>query len=269
VTRFRILLLSVLVVVLLGVAFAGYRTYHYVEHDPNFCASCHLMQTAWNTWKQGPHNKFTCHVCHQQYIQDRVRIVWHWAISDIKSVPPHTQLNRRVCESCHLNDKTNWPQISKTAGHEVHVKKTNLECLSCHLPSLHAVKPTTEACVTCHSKARTNAGGMVAFHCTTCHQFTVKGADLEPKRSVCLGCHAGMKLKGETFPEEAAPMQFECAACHKPHSQPVLRFNDCLGCHPKVTEDKIHAERKTLTRCITCHRPHSWKAQAKTLVKAN
>ena len=134
--RFRIIALSIVLLVVVGIGFASYRSYQYVEHDPQFCASCHLMATAWTTWKQGPHNKLDCHVCHQQNIQDRVRIVWSWAISDIKNVPPHTRLNRRVCEECHLNDKANWPQISKTTGHELHVKRANLECLSCHLPSL-------------------------------------------------------------------------------------------------------------------------------------
>jgi len=86
-----------LLVIVVGLAFAGYRTYNHVEHDPNFCASCHLMQTAYMTWKQGPYNKLDCHMCHQQDIQDRTRIVWRWAISDVKNVPPHASLNRKVC----------------------------------------------------------------------------------------------------------------------------------------------------------------------------
>ena len=114
--RFRIIALSIVLLVVVGIGFAGYRSYQYVEHDPQFCASCHLMATAWTTWKQGPHNKLDCHVCHQQSIQDRVRIVWSWAISDIKNVPPHTRLNRRVCEDCHLNDKANWPQDQQDGG---------------------------------------------------------------------------------------------------------------------------------------------------------
>lgn len=265
--RWRVILLTLVVMVAGGITFAGYRTYNYIEYDPNFCASCHLMQTAWNTWKQGPHNKINCHVCHQQNIQDRVRIVWHWAVSDLKSVPPHTQLNRRVCENCHLNDQTNWRQISKTAGHELHVKRANLECLSCHLPSLHAVKPTTKECVACHSKATANIGGMKAFHCTTCHAFTAKAAALKPESQTCAACHAGMSLKGETFPAQG-PMQYACSACHKPHTRPLLSFSDCLECHPKIAEDRRHFEQKALTKCVTCHKPHIWKAITESAVKS-
>ena len=266
--RFRILLISVVILVILGAAFAGFRTYDYIENDPNFCASCHLMATAWTTWKQGPHNKINCHVCHQQNLQDRARMAWHWAVSDIKNVSPHTRLNRRVCEDCHLNDQSKWPQISKTTGHELHVKRANLECLSCHLPSLHAVKPTTKECVTCHSKATANIGGMKAFHCTTCHQFAAKdvGHGLKPEKETCVACHSGMSLKSETFPDHG-PMQFDCSACHKPHTRPLLSFSDCLACHPQIAEDRRHFDQKALTRCVSCHKPHSWKAVTESTAK--
>lgn len=265
----RQILLGVLILAVIGFSLGGYRFYDYIENDPSFCGSCHIMETAWKTWNEGPHKSINCHVCHRQGIEDRTRIVWSWAVSNIQKVSPHTHLDKSVCESCHLNDEVKWPQISKTAGHDVHVVKAGLQCLSCHLPSLHAVKPKAEDCVKCHAQARINIGGMAGFHCTTCHQFLVpKGASLEPKRELCLNCHAGMKLKGETFPARA-PMQFECGTCHKPHTQPILKFNDCLGCHPQVAEDKRHLERKALTNCVTCHRPHSWKARAETLTKAS
>jgi hypothetical protein len=267
-SRTKLILLAIVIVVVGAVGFGAFRSYNYVEHDPRFCASCHLMNSAWETWKKGPHNKLDCHVCHQQNIQDRVRIVWSWATSNIKDVPPHTKLNRRVCEECHLNDKTKWPQISKTVGHDIHVGRNKLECLSCHLPSLHAVKPTTKECTTCHSKASTNIGGMKAFHCTACHKFTAKnnGQGLKPEKDTCLGCHSAVSFKGETFPDHGA-MQYECSACHKPHSQPLLKFNDCLGCHPTIAEDQRHFQQKALTKCVTCHKPHDWKAVTKSAGK--
>ena len=264
--RFRYILLGLLLLLAASTLLGGYRLYDYVENNPGFCGSCHIMETAWKTWNEGPHKGVNCHVCHRQGIEDRARIVWQWATSNNEKVGPHTKLAREVCQSCHLNEKVKWPQIAKTAGHEVHVMRADLQCLSCHLPSLHATKPKAEDCASCHNRARHNIGGMAAFHCTACHQFLVpKEAGLEPKREICLNCHKSMQLKGETFPVRG-PMQFECATCHKPHTQPILKFNDCLACHPKVAEDKMHFEMKALTRCVTCHRPHSWKigATAKT-----
>jgi len=162
---------------------------------------------------------------------------------------------------CHLNEQVNWPQIAGTVGHKVHILRADLQCLSCHLPSLHAFKPKAEDCIKRHDQARINIGGMSGFHCTTCHEFLATNvAGLEPKRKLCLNCHAGMQLKGETFPAEA-PMKFDCAACHKPHSKPILSFSDCFECHPEIAEDKRHFRSKALTQCVTCHRPHGWKAK--------
>lgn len=257
--RLRIIALALVAVVVLGVTYAGYRTYEYVEHDPRFCASCHIMEPAWNTWQQGSHKEVACKTCHEQYLQDRVRIVWHWATAKVEKIPPHTELNKAVCEKCHLSKSFRWPQIAKTAGHDIHVVRAKLECLACHLPSLHATQPTSQACVSCHSHARMNIGGMGGFHCTACHPFLApKEKGVEPEKQLCLNCHGALQLKGETFPA-GAPMPFECSACHKPHTKPLLKFSDCLGCHAQIAEDRKHFEMRALTKCVMCHRPHSWK----------
>jgi len=259
-SKLAIVLLAAGAMVIAGLAYGGYRFYVYVEHDPTFCGSCHLMEKAWKTWQAGPHQPVSCHTCHQQGIVDRARIVWHWATHVYQNVPPHTRLARKVCEGCHVSQDHRWKQIKGTAGHQVHVLRADLDCLSCHLPSLHAVEPTVEACHTCHTAARTHIGGMVAFHCTTCHTFLAKTeGERGPTRETCLACHGTMQVKGETFPE-SAPMAFTCADCHKPHTKPFLQFQDCLGCHSTVLEDQAHFERRALTNCGSCHKPHSWRA---------
>ena len=261
-SKLAMALLAVGVILAAGLAYGGYRMYDYVENDPMFCSSCHLMGKAWQTWKAGLHKDLNCHMCHQQNVVDRARIVWHWATRQYDSVPSHTRLDRTVCETCHLSQNTRWAQIGETVGHKIHVQRANLQCLACHLPSLHAVQPQVEACQRCHTSSLTNAGGMVAFHCTTCHDFLGKTTTAEkmvPLRDLCLTCHATMQVKGETFPE-GAPMAFSCADCHKPHTQPVLQFADCLRCHSSVLEDQAHFEHRALTDCVQCHRPHSWKA---------
>jgi hypothetical protein len=259
-SKLVIVLLIAAALLIVGLAYGSYRLYVYVEYDPAFCGSCHIMETAWKTWQAGPHHQLTCHMCHQQNIVDRARIVWHWATQDTQHVPPHTQLDRRVCEGCHLSQDPHWPQIAATAGHKIHVMRAGLQCLSCHLPSLHAVEPRVEACQTCHTAARTNIGGMVGFHCTTCHNFLAKAAaEILPERETCLACHATMQVKGETFPE-GAPMAFACVDCHKPHTKPFLQFQDCLSCHTAVLEDQAHFERRAFTSCVQCHQPHSWRA---------
>lgn len=259
-SKLTIAVLAMAVVLIAGLAYASYRLYVYVEYDPAFCGSCHIMERAWRTWQTGSHKQVNCHTCHQQDIVDRARLVWHWAMREYKEVPPHTRLARQVCEGCHLSQDPRWAQVRETAGHKIHSMRAALECLSCHLPSLHAVEPQTEACQQCHTAARTSIGGMVGFHCMTCHNFLAKAAaEIMPERETCLTCHATMEMKGETFPE-GAPMAFACADCHKPHTKPFLRFQDCLSCHTAVLEDHAHFERRAFTGCVQCHQPHSWRA---------
>jgi hypothetical protein len=259
-SKLVIALLAAAAMLIVGLAYGGYRLYVYVEHEPAFCGSCHIMEAARKTWQAGPHHQVTCHMCHRQNIVDRTRIVWHWAIHDYQHVPPHTRLNRQVCEGCHLSQDPQWPQIAATAGHKIHVMRADLQCLSCHLPSLHAVEPTVEACQNCHTTARSNIGGMAGLHCMTCHNFLAQTEqDMLPQRETCLTCHATMQVKGETFPE-GAPMPLNCSECHKPHTRPSLQFQDCLGCHAAVLEGQAHLEHQALTTCIECHRPHSWRA---------
>ncbi len=247
---------------LLGLGYGGYRLYDYTEHDPEFCGSCHLMQHAWETWSTGPHQEIACKTCHTQGLEARARIVWSWARGEVSDIPPHTQLDRAVCQGCHMSDVAQWRQVGDTIGHRVHVERADLQCLACHLPSLHATEPAVEDCQRCHESAAKSGGGMAAFHCTTCHNFLAKGADedeLLPHRPACLECHQGLQLKGETFPEHG-PMAFECGACHKPHSRPLLAFSDCLACHPEVARSREHIERDALVDCVRCHEPHDWKA---------
>lgn len=183
-SKLAIAFLAIALVLIAGLAYGGFRLYVYVEHDPAFCGSCHLMERAWKTWQAGPHLQVNYHTCHQQDFAERARIVWHWATGEYQDVPPHTRLARKVCEGCHLGQDSRWRQIGETVGHKVHVLRADLECLSCHLPSLHAVEPQVEACQKCHTAARTNIGGMVAFHCTTCHNFLAKDArGMSPERS--------------------------------------------------------------------------------------
>ena len=95
-SKLAVALLTLGVVLLAGLMFGGYRLYDYVENDAAFCGSCHLMQQAWQTWQAGPHKEVSCHTCHRQDLGDRARIVWHWALREYESVPPHTRVARQV-----------------------------------------------------------------------------------------------------------------------------------------------------------------------------
>ena len=42
----------------------AYRTYDYIEHDNDFCMSCHLMAEPFERFGQSAHRDLGCKACH-------------------------------------------------------------------------------------------------------------------------------------------------------------------------------------------------------------
>jgi hypothetical protein len=55
------IILIVLVVVVVPSVFA----YNYIQNDPKFCTTCHLMNTAFSTWNSSAKHSLNCHTCHE------------------------------------------------------------------------------------------------------------------------------------------------------------------------------------------------------------
>lgn len=258
----RTILFLLFLLIVICVSFSGYKIYDYAEHNPAFCSSCHIMKKAWDAWKINSHKSIHCKKCHTQDFAARTRIIWQWAIKDIKNVGPHTKLDKTVCEKCHLNgDPKHYKLIKETAGHELHVLQKGKNCLDCHFANIHQAEPEREKCEKCHEVAKNNIGKMGDFHCLTCHNFLAggkKGDKILPVSKRCLSCHEPYGYEKTAFPEDR-PMNFECPECHKPHTKPFLDEKDCLTCHD-IANDKTHAKpiKSKKSRCVDCHRPHKW-----------
>jgi nitrate/TMAO reductase-like tetraheme cytochrome c subunit len=48
-SKLVIALLAAAAMLIVGLAYGGYRLYVYVEHEPAFCGSCHIMEAARKT----------------------------------------------------------------------------------------------------------------------------------------------------------------------------------------------------------------------------
>ena len=257
-TRRRLILIiaGVLSIAAIG---SGWRTWDFVENDPQFCNSCHLMSDAYSKWQHGEHKAVNCHTCHIQNLADRTLIVWSWAIGRGDKVPPHTELAPQPCEGCHRTTDPRWPTIEGEVGHQVHVVRAKLQCLQCHHPTLHAFKPKAEDCRRCHSDATIKAEGMAEFHCTSCHKFTATDRkNMIPTKDDCLACHAAEGSKKKVAFTKDAAMKFDCAKCHNPHRSKRPVALDCLGCHKDILEDATHQKGGDLTACVSCHKNHHW-----------
>lgn len=247
-------LLALSGIVVFAALFGSYKAYDYTANDPNFCRSCHLMEKAWDLWNTSEHSKVTCHECHSQGFVENGRLLVKYAAEHPEEVETHASIPAHVCEKCHVSGDPKWIQVGNSTGHKIHHEREKIDCATCHARTIHRFQPPAEMCKKCHKEKVVKIGEMGRFHCTTCHQYLKPREKLTPEREDCLFCHTYMGKAVGTFPEQLAPMKFDCGSCHKPHEsdRPV----ECTRCHD-VSKRGYHST-PAHTACITCHTRHAW-----------
>ncbi|MBI4124587.1 MAG: hypothetical protein HY466_01475 [Deltaproteobacteria bacterium] len=203
-------LLALILFGVLGLLGAGY---YYVEHNPNFCVTCHTMEEPFQRWKQGSHAMVNCHDCHKQSKIESLHQVWMYLTQRPDQVVHHPHLDHAICAQCHMTQKQHWHDIRETAGHKVHFERGGIECLDCHGLGIHDIARPEGVCVNCHTDKADMHNRMAFMQCTQCHRFLAKG-ELKPTAEVCKSCHDKIKRTGEHPPVSA---ETDCLICHRPH----------------------------------------------------
>lgn len=290
-------------VALAGVATGGavvaaillYRTYDYVQHQNEFCLSCHLMEDPYRRFERSAHRGLACKACHRPTLLARGRMALRQVVEQPERVAEHEEVPNETCAECHIRgDPARWKLIANSAGHRVHLESEDpalrgLRCVECHATSIHEFTASDRTCGKggCHEESRIRLGKMtdLTVHCAACHAFSrpvevAASADtapalpapetpvaaLTPRREECLSCHA-MRVLLEGFPA-AEPHGAVCGACHNPHQQATPReaVASCAtsGCHARpdrLTPFHRGLRPGVLDRCTECHRAHGWKAE--------
>ncbi|MEJ2215824.1 MAG: hypothetical protein P8099_04325 [Gemmatimonadota bacterium] len=278
-----LVLVAVVLVGGVGAAAAAlYRTYNYVQHDNDFCLSCHLMAEPYSRFARSAHRGLGCKACHHPTFAVRSKMALTQILEQPKQLAVHAEVPNSRCAACHINgDPKKWEQIANTAGHRVHLESNDpslrgLQCVKCHSSSLHEFAATDKTCgqAGCHSDIRIRLGKManLTIHCATCHDFTrpvpagassdTALARLLPQRQQCLSCHA-MRTMLANFPPDD-PHNGNCSACHNPHTQTTPRQagNSCVICHSRpdtLTAFHRGLDPGVLENCIQCHKAHSFR----------
>lgn len=268
------------VVLAVGAVFA-YRTWDYIEHDNDFCLSCHLMVDPYERFSQSAHRGLGCKACHMPTFAGRSRMALTQIVENPEELEEHAVVPNEKCVSCHVDgDPEKWTLISASAGHRVHFESQDtalagLQCVQCHSSGVHEFAATSETCGQsgCHEDTRIRLGemGRLTIHCVACHEFSRPLPDsvvlagetdaLRPQASECLSCHA-MRERVGLFPP-GDPHGGACGACHDPHEQttPADAVQTCAGagCHASAdTLTPMHRglDEGVLERCTECHAPH-------------
>ncbi|MGD2067981.1 MAG: hypothetical protein PVI57_04790 [Gemmatimonadota bacterium] len=271
-----------------GGAVAGYRTYDYVEHDNEFCLSCHLMVEPYELFARSAHRDLGCKACHKPTFAARSQMALSQIIENPDSLTAHAEVPNEKCAACHVQgDPDRWESIRNSAGHRVHLESNDpslqgLNCVECHSTSLHQFTAASETCAQsgCHEDSDIQLGGMgdLTIHCTACHGFSdpvPEGTPLEaalaatrPNANACLSCHA-MRALVDMPPDE--PHDAVCGKCHNPHEQatPEQAVESCAtaGCHSQPdTLTPMHRGLGIgeLADCTQCHVAHDWNVEAET-----
>lgn len=273
----------------------SYRLYDYVQHDNEFCLSCHLMVEPFERFTRSPHRDLSCKACHHPTLVERSKMALTQIIENPEAITQHADVPNEACAACHVEgDPVRWRVIANTVGHRVHLESTDpslegLRCVQCHSVSIHEFAPVSRTCAQtgCHERTGIVLGRMAqeeelsgassttTLHCTLCHNFLAEPrlrqpldtarAALTPAREECLACHAMRRLLDEAQ-LAGDPHGAVCGACHDPHTQrtPAAAVQSCdaAGCH--VAPDTITPLHRgldpgVLDRCTTCHDAHVWR----------
>jgi hypothetical protein len=262
--------------------------YDYIEHDNEFCLTCHLMSEPYERFAKSAHRDLGCKSCHKPTLVGRSKMALTQIIENPEELEEHAQVPDSKCEACHVKgDPEKWAQIASTAGHRVHLESKDsslqgLQCVNCHSSSVHEFAATDKTCGQsgCHENVSIKLGKMskLTLHCAACHDFTrelpqqVTSTDsldhaLAPKARECLGCHQMRELVAQQFSGED-PHNAECALCHNPHEQttPLQAVKTCAssGCHEAVeTITPMHrgVSAGALAQCTQCHAAHKFEAK--------
>lgn len=244
----QILLLLTLLVIAIPTIFI----YDYTQNNPKFCTTCHLMNEAYDTWQTSAMHDLNCHNCHETDMITSLNHLYEVLVKKPQNVTKPIEIDNEVCVECHKSEDPQFPQISNTTGHKVHIygNGDDTECIECHGISLHVFQPPEEACFKCHEPEKIHVSETMRADCLDCHQFLVEEEDLIPQRANCLDCHEEKELVTISMPADAH-LNSTCTTCHNPHGQ--VTDIDCMECH--TVDEGLH-DISQHTNCTSCHVPH-------------
>ena len=285
--RFRWGLAVVAGLLLITSASMAAYLWDYMQHDNDFCNSCHVMNEPFERFQTSEHSDLQCHDCHQQSIFASARQVYLWVDDRPEEIGDHAPVPIEICAECHITEDpdSTWQRISATAGHRVHLEADSsalkdVTCVTCHGQEVHRFVPVDQTCGQsgCHDPDKTDVvlgkmAGQTGFHCVTCHEFTAPVEErapldtarmaLVPELKNCRSCHEMEKVLVGLIDPDVDPHGAVCGTCHNPHTQeaPTEAGERCADCHAQAdTLTPFHRglAAGVLENCSGCHAAHTF-----------
>ena len=220
--------LTLIGAILLFLALGGAVTVP-LTNQPKFCASCHTIRPAYDSWKLSSHKDVTCVDCHVRpglsgFIEDKV-------LAGLEDVAI-TFLGR------------------PTEPHNLESHVYSSVCLGCHRAILRVTEVSTR-----DLPPPVKEVGLIMDHREHMEAFEKRG-----KGEGCTTCHSrvvhGRPIKGYPIVIPRGHVKLD-EQPHEPDLPPDsklydITMADCLGCHDgkQTYEDEVLSNK-----CETCHLP--------------
>lgn len=226
----KIVVIGVLLgVVLIGaVGAVGLWKYH---EDPQFCATCHIMDPYLESWQASDYGAYahavedvTCLDCHVPTVEQQVNELVVYMQGDFAVPLEELEVSEEFCFGCHEpNEHTSYEEVIQlTAGLELNPHDSHLgelECDLCH--KMHGA--SEDYCAQCHGPVATGPGWTTEV--TTTAEVDVWAPDMD-----CAVCHVM-----DPYFESLQDTSLSAYA----HAQEGL---ECLDCHEVDAVKQVHEE---------------------------
>jgi nitrate/TMAO reductase-like tetraheme cytochrome c subunit len=157
----------VLVVVVIGIgAVAAWGVVTYTG-SPDFCASCHVMETRHISWLRSGHaGRATCIECHSdpglwgemKAHLNGTRYLYVMLTGEKSGPILKAHVASATCAQCHAPASLPEAAPARRIAHREHLAR-GVECTACHAGLVHGSlyghlgQPAIETCAGCHAKA--------------------------------------------------------------------------------------------------------------------
>ncbi len=173
----RGLIFLILLLIAITGSIVGYRYYYYMNDSPEFCLTCHVMQSSFLGWQQSRHWNIKCQVCHKMSIfeQNRLLVAYiaHGEIAGPEKQEHGKTAPWEACQQCHSEDVKQGASLINPYGHEKHVLMEKIGCEKCHVSGRHNFPADGSACLGCHAGSLAPARKRSkASSCLDCHSFS-------------------------------------------------------------------------------------------------
>jgi cytochrome c nitrite reductase small subunit len=198
-------------------------------NHPKFCASCHTIKPAYESWLTSSHKEVECVTCHVRpgvvgWLHDKA---WH-GTRDVSitlfgtPTEPHNlkaEVDSAVCLGCHRNIL----RVSEIAVRDLPPPVKDVGLIMSHRKHMEAfgARGQGEGCTTCHA--------------AVVHEQPIKGYPIVIPRG---------HVAADSRPWE--PQHPPGSVLHK------RAMADCFRCHDNKTE---YEGKKLSRKCETCHLP--------------